>query len=93
MDIDVQETFKGFHCQVQHADNAEIDRREGIVGLKTVTMPDGQPMVLLNIRHADGTSICAVLDSTKFMQLTALMMSASQEAAVLSRQAAQATVQ
>lgn len=93
MDIDVEETFKGFHCQVQHADNAEIDHREGIVGVKTVTMPDGNPLVLLHIAHADGVSNCAVLDSSKFMQLTALLMHASREAAVLSAQAAEATVQ
>ncbi|KPF76755.1 hypothetical protein IP68_02350 [Blastomonas sp. AAP25] len=93
MEIDVEETFKGFHCQVQHAENAEIDPREGIVSVKTVTMPGSNPLVLINIRHADGTSNCAVLDSSKFMQLTALMYDASCEAATLSHQAAEATVQ
>lgn len=81
--VDVAATFKGFECQVQHASNDQIEDRPGKVAIKVVQPPQGAPQVLLLISHADGTTNCAVLDSSEFLKLAALMGQASREASLL----------
>lgn len=93
MQVDIEKNFTGFRCQVQANENSAVEMREGAVALAVETMPDGQPIVMLAIEHANGTSNVAVLDQSSFMRLALMMKNASHEAAQLALRAAGMTVQ
>lgn len=97
IEVDVEKKFAGFHCQVQTNNNEEVEeeveKREGSLALTVESMPDGFPIVMVAIEHANGTSNVAVLDHTGFMKLVVMMTRASHEAAAMAARAAKVTVQ
>lgn len=93
MDVNIKGTFKGFNCQVQRAGNNETVDQDGVMAVKVCAMPDGQPQVLVMIRHADDVTNCAVLDHAAFLKLSFLLGNAGVEAAKLAQAASEATVQ
>lgn len=67
--------MEGVVCEVQHSiqSGKPFCADPGLCGVGVVTLPTGEPRLVLQIKHADGTSISAtLLESTAIMVLECL---------------------
>jgi hypothetical protein len=69
-------TLEGISCEVQH--NVQSGKphtsESGLIGVGVVTLPTGQPRLILQVKHPDGTSLGGVLnagDATTIMECIA----------------------
>lgn len=54
--------LEGIVCEVQHSvGQGAFTREHGSLGIGVVILPTGQPRVILQVKHADGTSLGATL--------------------------------
>jgi hypothetical protein len=55
--------MEGVECEVQHSvrSGKGFCPTPGLCGVGVVTLPTGQPRVVLQIKHSDGTSLSATL--------------------------------
>lgn len=54
--------MEGLRCEVQHsAGKGEFTSEPGMLGVGVVIMPSGQPRLIVQAKHADGTSLNVVL--------------------------------
>lgn len=84
--------LEGIVCEVQHSvGQGEFTTELGSFGFGVIILPTGQPRVVCQIKHADGTSLGATL-KTSVDAATALecLMAAMEEAQRIAEEAAAA---
>lgn len=74
--------LEGIVCEVQHpVGGGEFTNEKGSFGCGVIVLPTGQPRVIVQIKHADGTSLGATLkDATDAAIMISCLMDAAQEA-------------
>jgi hypothetical protein len=83
-----------FDCEVQHpASKGPFTPDKGIVGLAVVILPTGQPKIVLEIRHPDGTALHANLGGGEVATLERTLAEKDAEATQISGAAGKATRQ
>lgn len=85
----------GLICEVQHSARSgkPVSVEHGLCGYGVVIMPNGQPKVLLQVKHADGTSLSVPLQIADAATLLECLTGAIATALTLSRTAHSATKQ
>lgn len=54
--------LEGIACEVQHSvGQGEFETRPGMFGFGVLVLPTGQPRIVCQLKHADGTSLSATL--------------------------------
>lgn len=84
--------LEGFSCEVQHSVNSgrPMTDEDGTVDVGVMVMPGGQPRVILQIQHPDGTSMAASLLKAEVMMLNACVADAEARATSVARSATKA---
>jgi hypothetical protein len=78
--------LEGLECQVQRGNQAGVPD-PGLVGVGVIIGPDGQPRVLLQMKHADGESLISVLRVDEFFVLAGCMAEVAGKAGDIARRA------
>jgi hypothetical protein len=74
--------MEGVICEVQHSlkSGKGFCPDPGMCGVGVVTMPTGQPRLILQIKHADGTSLGATLTESRALAILECIADAMDEA-------------
>lgn len=83
-------TMEGFDCEVQHslASGKPVTDKPGLIGVGVVTLPTGQPRLVVQIKHPDGTSVSATLKGRDLRTLIECLTDAGNEAEAIALAAA-----
>ena len=78
--------LEGITCQVQHSvgSGKPHSTEPGTVGVGVVTLPTGQPRLVMQIKHADGTSMACIMMAAECMTIVDCIS----DAAILAQQIA-----
>lgn len=84
-----QPQMEGVQCEVQHSlkSGKPMTKERGIMGVGVVTLPTGQPRLIVQIKHPDGTSLSATLMATGALTMVDCLIDAMTEAQRLSEAA------
>lgn len=77
-----QPELEGIACEVQHSvqSGKPFTAEPGMIGAGVVVMPTGEPRVILQTKHADGTSLSGTLRFPDLMLLLECMVDAGRTA-------------
>lgn len=87
--------MEGFDCEVQHTmqtGKPYTDKR-GMLGFGVVVLPTGQPRVVMQVKHPDGSSLSAALKREDVALLFECLIDAAQNAEAKASDAAGAARQ
>jgi hypothetical protein len=84
--------LEGIVCEVQHAVNkGDFTLEPGSLGIGVTILPTGQPRIILQVKHADGTSLGAMLkDALACATVMECLLDAHKEAGAIAAAAAAA---
>lgn len=71
--------MEGFDCEVQHtmSTGKPYTAERGMMGFGVVTLPTGQPRVVMQVRHPDGESLSVTLTSVDVALLASCLFDAA----------------
>jgi hypothetical protein len=74
--------LEGFRCEVQHSVQSNKPRTDqlGTIGIGVVTLPTGQPRLILQVKHADTDSLATILRHADAMTLVEILIDKMAEA-------------
>lgn len=75
----VQPMMEGANIEVQHsyASGKPYTAERGLWGVGVVTMPNGQPRIIMQVKHADGTSLSMTLKSDDMLMIVDSLIEAA----------------
>ena len=78
-------TLEGIACEVQHSVQSNKPRATdlGSIGAGIVTLPTGQPRIILQVKHADSDSLAAVLRHDDALTVIEVLIDAVRRAQAL----------
>lgn len=87
--------MEGVTCEVQHnlASGKPFCAEPGVLGVGVVVLPTGQPRIVLQIKHSDGTSLSATLLNSGLLTIMECLVDAHRTAQSLADASAKAARQ
>lgn len=81
--------MEGLTCEVQHSlkSGKPFCPDPGLIGVGVVVLPTGQPRLVLQIKHADGTSVSATLKGPDLRLLLECLDDAAEKAEAIAKAA------
>jgi hypothetical protein len=79
--------LEGVHCQVQRGGFGNAVDDKGTLGVGAILWPDGKSRMIVQIRHADGSNLAAILDEDEFLAIVDCIVSAGEKAESIERAA------
>jgi hypothetical protein len=64
-------------CEVQHiVGQGDLDHHLGYVGICVIMQPNGNPRLAMDVRHADGTALIAIMNGPLSLELAEMLVNA-----------------
>lgn len=87
-------TIELIDCEVQKpVGSGELELRLGTLGAGVIMQPNGNPRILVDIRHPDGTALAAILNSDHLREFVAILVDANKAAIGAQRNSLESTRQ